>query len=145
MTVGIIGLGLIGGSMAKAYHATGHRVLGWNRSRPMLEFAMVAGAVDAELTEETIPECELLLVVLYPRASIDWLTKMAPHISKDTVVIDGCGTKRLVCEAGFRLARQYGFTFVGGHPMAGTHNSGFKYSKETMFKGAPHGAGTAFL
>ena len=137
-TIGIVGLGLIGGSMAKAYHAAGQdRVLGWNRSRSMLDFAIMSGAMDGELTEETIGECDLVLVALYPQATIDWLEQMAPHISKETIVIDCCGTKRLVCEAGFRLSRQYGFPFVGGHPMAGTHNSGFKYAKETMFKGAP--------
>ena len=137
MTVGIVGLGLIGGSMAKAYHAAGWTVLAWNRSQTMLDFAIMSGAVDAPLTEESIPRCDLLLVALYPDASIAWLERMAPHIAAHTVVIDGCGTKRLICEAGFRLAKAYGFTFVGGHPMAGTHNSGFKYAKETMFKGAP--------
>ena len=137
MTVGIVGLGLIGGSMAKAYHAAGWKVLAWNRSKSMLEFAILSGAADEELNEQTLPECDLLLVVLYPEASIAWLEQMAPHIAPHTLVIDGCGTKRLVCEAGFRLAEAHGFTFVGGHPMAGTHNSGFKFSKETMFKGAP--------
>ena len=137
MTVGIVGLGLIGGSMAKAYHAAGWRVLAWNRSKSILDFAMISGAVDAELNEATLPECDILLVVLYPDASISWLERMAPHIAAHTVVVDGCGTKRLVCEAGFRLAGEHGFTFVGGHPMAGTHNSGFKFAKETMFKGAP--------
>ena len=137
MTVGIVGLGLIGGSMAKAYHAGGWRVLAWNRSRSMLDFAMMSGAVDGILDEASLPECDLLLVVLYPDASIAWLERMAQHIASHTLVIDGCGTKRLICEAGFRLAKEHGFTFVGGHPMAGTHNSGFKYAKETMFKGAP--------
>ena len=138
MTVGIVGLGLIGGSIAKAYHADGQtRVLAWNRSRSMLEFAMLSGAVDGELNEESIAQCDLVLVALYPEATIEWLERMAPHIAKETIVLDCCGTKRLVCEAGFRLAAQYGFTFVGGHPMAGTHNSGFKYAKETLFKGAP--------
>ena len=137
MTVGIVGLGLIGGSMAKAYHAAGWQVLAWNRSKSMLDFAIMAGAVDAPLSEHNLSACDLLLVALYPDASITWLEQMAPHIASHTIVIDGCGTKRLICEAGFRLANEYGFTFVGGHPMAGTHNSGFKYAKETMFKGAP--------
>ena len=137
MTVGIVGLGLIGGSMAKAYHAAGWKVLAWNRSRSMLDFAILSGAVDAPLDETNLHECDILLVALYPDASITWLEQNAAYIAPHTVVIDGCGTKRLVCEAGFRLAEAHGFTFVGGHPMAGTHNSGFKYAKETMFKGAP--------
>ena len=52
MTVGIVGLGLIGGSFAKAYHETGARVLACNRSRDVLDFAVMSGAVDGELTEE---------------------------------------------------------------------------------------------
>ena len=138
MTVGIVGLGLIGGSMAKAYHAAGqHKVLAWNRSRSMLDFAMMSGAVDGELNEETIKQCDLLILVLYPQATIEYLEKMAPYIAKETIVIDGCGTKQQVCEAGFRLAKQYGFTFVGGHPMAGSQFSGFKYSRATLFQGQP--------
>lgn len=138
MTVGIVGLGLIGGSMAKAYHADGqHRVLAWNRSRSILDFAMLSNVVSGELNEETISQCDLLILALYPQATTQYLEQMAPHIAKETIVIDACGTKQRVCEAGFRLAAQYGFTFLGGHPMAGTHNSGFKYATATMFVGAP--------
>lgn len=137
MTVGILGLGLIGGSLAKAYHEAGHRVLAYNRSRSVTEFAMLANAVDEELTEENIGSCELLLLALYPRACIDYLEKMGALISKTAVVLDCCGTKREICAACFPIAQQHGWLFVGGHPMAGTHFSGFKYSQSTMFKGAP--------
>ncbi|MBQ4566309.1 MAG: prephenate dehydrogenase [Oscillospiraceae bacterium] len=137
MTVGILGLGLIGGSLAKAYHEAGHRVLAYNRSRSVTEFAMLANAVDEELTEENIGSCELLLLALYPRACIDYLEKMGALISKTAVVLDCCGTKRDICAACFPMAQQHGWLFVGGHPMAGTHFSGFKYSRSTMFKGAP--------
>ena len=137
MTVGILGLGLIGGSLAKAYHEAGHRVLAYNRSRSVTEFAMLANAVDEELTEENIGSCDLLLLALYPRACIDYLEKMGALISKTAVVLDCCGTKRDICAACFPLAQQHGWLFVGGHPMAGTHFSGFKYSRSTMFKGAP--------
>ena len=137
MIVGILGLGLIGGSLAKAYHEDGHRVLAYNRSRSVTEFAMLANAVDEELTEENIGTCDLLLLALYPRACIDYLQKMGAHISKSAVVIDCCGTKRDICAACFPMAQRHGWLFVGGHPMAGTHFSGFKYSRATMFKGAP--------
>ena len=137
MIVGILGLGLIGGSLAKAYHEDGHRVLAYNRSRSVTEFAMLANAVDEELTEENIGTCDLLLLALYPRACIDYLQKMGAHISKTAVVIDCCGTKRDICAACFPMAQRHGWLFVGGHPMAGTHFSGFKYSRATMFKGAP--------
>jgi len=136
MTVGIIGLGLIGGSMAKAYSQT-DTVLGWDIDTPILEYARLKGAVAGILTDEKLPSCDLLFIGLYPQASIAWLREKAPLIAKETVVIDLCGTKRTVCEAGFSLAAQYGFTFVGGHPMAGRQFSGFKYSRSDLFHGAP--------
>ena len=137
MTVGIVGLGLISGSMAKAYAAAGHKVLADNRNKTILEFAMMSGDVTAPLTAENLPECELVLVGLPPEASIAWIQNHGADFGKQTIVIDLCGTKRVVCEACFPVAQQYGFTFVGGHPMAGTHNSGFKYAKATLFKNAP--------
>ena len=137
MTVGIVGLGLIGGSFAQAYHAAGERVLAWNRTRSVLDFAMLDGGVDGELTEENIADCDLVLVTLYPAAAIEYLTRMAPHIGPKPLVIDCCGTKRVVCEAVFPLAEQYGFTYVGGHPMAGTQFSGYKYARENLYQGAP--------
>lgn len=137
MTVGIVGLGLIGGSFAKAYHAAGERVLGWNRTRSVLDFAMLDGGVDGELNEETIAGCDLVLVTLYPAAAIEYLERMGPYIGKKPLVIDCCGTKRVVCEACFPLAERCGFTYIGGHPMAGTHNSGYKYARANLYHGAP--------
>lgn len=137
MTVGIVGLGLIGGSFAKAYKEAGHRVLAWNRSRSVLDFALMAGDADAALTEDNISDCDLVLLCIYPQAAIDWLTVMAPHVGKKPVVIDCCGTKRVVCAACFKLAEEYGFTYLGGHPMAGTHNSGLKYARANLYHGAP--------
>jgi len=137
MIVGIVGLGLISGSMAKAYSAACHTVLADNRNKTILDFAMLDGDVSAPLNEENIKTCDLILVGLPPEASIRWIEAHAHEIASHTVVMDLCGTKRVVCSACFPLAAQYGFTFVGGHPMAGTHNSGFKYAKENLFKGAP--------
>lgn len=137
MTVGVVGLGLIGGSFAKAYHDAGWRVLACNRSRSTLDFAVMSGAVDGELTAETARECDLILLSLYPEASIAWLRRSAAAIDPHTVVVDACGTKRVVCAACFPIAAQYGFTYVGGHPMAGTHNSGFKYARANLYHGAP--------
>jgi len=136
LTVGVVGMGLMGGSFAKAYHEAGHKVLGWNRSRDTLEIAMMNGVIDDELNEQTIGGCDLIIIALYPQATIDYLRNMAPYIATHTVVIDTCGVKRRVCEECFPIAREYGFTFVGGHPMAGTQFSGYKYSRATMYKGA---------
>ena len=137
MTVGIVGLGLIGGSFAKAYHETGATVLAWNRSRSVLDFAVMSGTVDAELTEENIASCDLVLIALYPEATIDWFRRMAPHIGPHPVVLDCGGTKRTICAACFPIAEEYGVTFLGGHPMAGTQFSGFKNAKANMYHGAP--------
>lgn len=137
MTVGIVGLGLIGGSFAKAYHEAGERVLAWNRSRAVLDFALLDGGVDAELSDAELPECDLILITVYPDAAVDWLRQKAPLIGKKPLVIDCCGTKRTVCEAAFPLAREHGFCFIGGHPMAGTHKSGYKYARASLYRGAP--------
>ena len=137
MTVGICGIGLIGGSMAKAYKEAGHTVLAFDKNESALGYAQLAGIADGVLVRETIPTCDLIFIALYPSASAKYLTEIAPIINKDTVVIDLCGTKKQICECGFALAKQYGFTFVGGHPMAGTQYSGIKYSKATLFKNAP--------
>lgn len=137
MTVGIVGLGLIGGSFVKAYHEAGHRVLAWNRSRSPLDYAKLNGDVHGELTEKTVSDCDLILLCIYPEAAIAWLREMAPYIGRKPVVIDCCGTKRVVCAACFPMAEQYGFTYLGGHPMAGTHNSGYKYARGDLFHGAP--------
>ncbi len=137
MIVGIVGLGLIGGSFAKAYHEAGWKVLAHNRSRSVLDFAKISGAVDDELTHENISECDLVLITVYPAATARYLEAAAPHIGKKPVVIDCCGTKRVVCKACFPLAEKYGFTYLGGHPMAGNQYSGFKYADKDLYRGAP--------
>ena len=137
MNVGILGLGLIGGSLARAYALEGHTVYAIQRNESMLSFAMLAGAVHGKLTEETIPQCDLILLAIYPDGSASWLEKNAHLVRKDALVIDCCGIKTEICQRCFPLAEEYGFTFVGGHPMAGSQFSGFKYSRASLFKGQP--------
>lgn len=137
MKVGILGLGLIGGSMARAYALEGHTVYAAETNESMLSFAMLAGAVHGKLDEETIPQCDLILLAIYPDGSASWLEQNAPFVSKDALVMDCCGVKQEVCRRCFPEAKEYGFTFVGGHPMAGSQFSGFKYSRATLYNGAP--------
>ena len=137
MTVGIVGLGLIGGSFAKAYHAAGHTVLAFDTDRSTYDFAVLSGTVNGPLTDETLSTCDLILIAVIPSAAVGYLKQHAAHIGPKPVVIDCCGTKRVVCTACFPLAEQFGLTYLGGHPMAGTHNSGFKYATATMFHNAP--------
>ena len=134
MRVGIVGLGLIGGSFAKAYHAAGWEVLAMNRSRSVLEFAKLSGDVNGELTCDNISSCDLVLLTIYPEACITALRELAPYICEKPLVIDCCGTKRVVCEACFPVADEYGFTFVGGHQMAGKKFSGYEYSTGDLYR-----------
>lgn len=137
MIVGILGLGLIGGSLARAYAKSGHTVYVCEQDASMLEFAQLAGVVHGQLDDKTIADCDLILLAVYAQASAEWLESHAPHIQHHTVVIDCCGIKTNICDRCFPLAEKYGFTFIGGHPMAGSHHSGFKYSRSNLFQSAP--------
>ena len=137
MNVGILGLGLIGGSLARAYAKAGHKVLVYDQDEQMVSFAELAGVVHGRLNESTIPQCELILLAIFAGGSASWLQNNAMYISADTLVIDCCGIKKQICQICFPLAEKYGFTFLGGHPMAGSHHAGFKYSRSNLFQGAP--------
>ena len=143
MKIGIVGLGLIGGSMAKAYRAHADalsldfEIYGYDINSTIVDFARLDGTLDGELDSKTLPLCDLVFIALYPVESIGYMQENAALFKKTATVIDLCGTKVQVCRAGFALAQEHGFTFIGGHPMAGTHHSGNKYSKATMFRGAP--------
>ena len=136
MVVGVVGLGLIGGSAAKAFKAAGATVLACDINEPIVSYAQLEGVVDGVLNAESITSCNLLLLTATPKAVVGYLRDNAQLINPQTLVIDFCGTKRNVCTLGFSLAAQHGFTFVGGHPMAGLQYSGYKYSKATLFSGA---------
>jgi prephenate dehydrogenase len=136
MIVGVVGLGLIGGSAAKAYKAAGHTIYAYDINESVTGFARLEGIVDDELSAANIAACDLLLLTATPNASAGYLEKNASGISPKALVVDFCGTKEMICSLGFALAKEYGFTFVGGHPMAGLQFSGYKYSKATLFNGA---------
>jgi prephenate dehydrogenase len=137
MIIGIVGIGLIGGSLAKAYKSdSGNTVYGYDTDKSVLDIAKAADAIDEELNESNIGKCDFILIAIYPMATVRYLKNMAPYISKNTLVMDCCGTKRMVCKACFEIAKNYGFTFAGGHPMAGKQSSGFKYSSPVLFKDA---------
>lgn len=137
MTVGILGLGLIGGSLARAFSKCNHTVLAYDRDESILAFAQLAEAVHGKLDASNINNCDLILLSVYADASATWLENNAGYIRRNTLVIDCCGIKEEICRRCFPVAAKYGFTFVGGHPMAGSHNSGFKYSRSNLFQGAP--------
>ena len=134
--VGVVGLGLMGGSFAKAEHEGGREVYAWNRTHATVELAEIE-TIDGELTDDVIPTCELVILAGYPQFSIDWLQRKADLVSPGAIVIDAVGVKRVICEKCFAIAEGRNWTFVGCHPMAGTQYSGFAHSRATMFKGAP--------
>ena len=137
MNVGILGLGLIGGSMARAFSKAGHTVFAAEQDKSIATFAQLAGAIHGTLNADTIPDCELILLAIYPGGCIRWLEENGALISPNALVMDLCGVKEELCGRCFPIAERYGFTFVGGHPMAGSHNSGFKASRSNLFQGAP--------
>lgn len=134
--VGVVGLGLIGGSFARALHRGGTEVLAWNRTRSIYELARVE-TVDGELEGDAVGTCELIVLTTYPAHSVAWLEEHAHLVSPDAVVIDACGVKRGLCERCLAVAAGHGFTFVGAHPMAGTQYSGFAHARADLFEGAP--------
>lgn len=136
MVVGIVGLGLIGGSAAKAFKAAGHTIYAYDINESVTGFACLENIVDEELSTTNLYSCDLLLLTATPNASANYLEKNAAGISPEALVVDFCGTKKMICSLGFALAKKHGFTFVGGHPMAGLQFSGYKYSKATLFNGA---------
>lgn len=141
---GIVGLGLIGGSFARGYAQAGVRVLAWDPDEDVMVAASM-GTVSGELNEETLGECDIIVLACYPEACIEWLEAHAQALAEATdtqaimgpVVIDTVGIKGIVCERAFNLARENGFYFVGAHPMAGTQFSGYAHSRADLFEGAP--------
>lgn len=137
MNIGIVGLGLIGGSMAKSAKArTGHTVWGIDLDRETMTLARLCGAIDAPLTDENLPGCDLILVAVCPGAAVRWITEHAPRISQRAAVVDLCGVKRAVVGAVTPVAAQYGFAYIGGHPMAGKEWGGFSNADGALFAGA---------
>ncbi len=137
MTIGIVGLGLIGGSLAKAFKFnTNHTVLACDIDEVSYKRAVLVNAVDGKLSDENIGECDFLFVALYPEATVNYMKEKAPLIKREAIVIDCCGVKEYVCAPLFELAEKYGFDYIGGHPMAGRQFSGFRYAEVNLFNGA---------
>ena len=137
MNVGIVGLGLIGGSMAKSTKArTGHTVWGADLDKETMTMARMCGAIDAPLTDENLPQCDLILVAIRPAAAVEWVRTHASLIAPSAILVDLCGVKRTVVSAITPIARERGFAYIGGHPMAGRERGGFTASSEDLYVGA---------
>ena len=137
MIVGIVGLGLIGGSMAKSIkNRTAHTVYGADLNAETMTMARMCGAIDAPLTAENLPECDLVLVAIRPGAAVEWVQQNAACISKSAILVDLCGVKRTVVEAITPIAAEHGFAYIGGHPMAGRERGGFTAATDDLYVGA---------
>lgn len=134
MKIAVVGLGLIGGSLAHTLRVrTPHTLYGADTDPAVLADALAKGVLDAPLTEALLAQCDLVALALFPDAAVAWLAAHAPQLAQKTVVFDCAGTKSAVCGAGFALAQRYGFTFFGGHPMAGTEHSGWAAARDGLF------------
>ena len=137
MNVAIVGLGLIGGSMAKSIkNRTAHAVWGADLNSETMTMARMCGAIDAPLTAENLPECDLVLVAIRPGAAVEWVRQNAARISKSAILVDLCGVKRTVVEAITPIAAEHGFAYIGGHPMAGRERGGFTAATDDLYAGA---------
>ena len=137
MNVGIVGLGLIGGSMAQSIKSrTAHTVSGIARSEDTLMMARMCGAIDAPLTDDNLPQCNLIFLAIRPGAAIEWTRSHADHIAKSAILVDLCGVKRVVVDALAPIAEEHGFSYIGGNPMAGKERGGFTSSTEDLYVGA---------
>ncbi len=137
MKVAVIGLGLIGGSMAKALKDnTSHEVYGMDINESVVLKAKLIGAVDGELNDEILAECDRVIIALYPESTVEFLQSKAGIIKKGAAVIDCSGVKRYVFTPAHDLAIKHGFEFIGGHPMAGVERWGFDSSFGMLFNNA---------
>ena len=137
MKIAIVGLGIIGGSYCKALKAhTTHTVIGINRTQSVAQKALQVGAIDIIGTPETLHEADIIVLCMYPQACVDFLRENGRYIRSDAVVTDAAGIKTALCPQLKELSEEFGFTYVGSHPMAGKEKNGFEASDENLFMGA---------
>jgi len=137
MKIGVIGLGLIGGSIAKALRVqTPHDVVGYDTCEATRAAACASGTLQGILSLDDLASCQVLILALPPVACLAFLRERAKTIVQGTLVVDCCGVKRTICKAGFDAAAKRGFHFIGGHPMAGREFSGFQAAQATLFNRA---------
>ena len=137
MNIGIVGLGLIGGSMAKSIkEKTSHTVFGYDKNEETMFLAKMTKGIDAPLSRDNLGECDMLMIAIRPDYAVQWVQEHAAEIGKGTIVVDLCGVKRAVVSEITPLARKYGFRYIGGHPMAGKEVAGYGNAASHLFDGA---------
>lgn len=137
MKIAVVGMGLIGGSLCRAFHHyTPHKVLGTTRNHKTVEFALSVGAIDEELTD--LREPDVTFIALPPQATLDYLTSHVEDFRPGSIVADICGVKAPIVSAVDQLYYDHGIHYVGTHPMAGKETAGFANSEVDMYKNASY-------
>lgn len=135
--VAIVGLGLMGGSMAMAIRAnTDCTVYGWNRTQAVTDAAIAQGVLDGYADEAVLKEADVLIISLYPQSTVDFLLEHMPHLKKGCIIVDLVGVKQFLADQLTEPAREAGVHFIGGHPMAGKEFSGYAFASADLFAGA---------
>ncbi len=135
----LVGLGLIGGSLAKALRAnTQHEVLGIDTDEDSLLDACACGAVDGKATKGDLKEADIVYLCVYPEAAVEFVRQYGKCLKPGCIVTDTCGVKGKICSELKREQENCEFYFVAGHPMAGKEFSGFPASDPSIFVGASY-------
>lgn len=132
----IVGLGLLGGSYAKALSSNGYKVSAITKNQEDIEFALKEKMIaygTTEVEEKLIKSADLIIFALYPKIFLEWVENYGHLIDEDTVVTDVTGVKGSIV---FLVQEKLKAEFISAHPMAGREASGIKNSDPEIFKGA---------
>lgn len=133
-TIVIVGLGLIGGSVALSLSSTGkYTVLGIDTNPTTAKQAVERGAVSVCGGAELLEQADVVVIALSPQSTIRFLQQHIARIPKGAVVTDVCGIKRAVVSECEPLCEAHDVRFVGGHPMAGKERNGFENACADLF------------
>jgi len=137
MNIAIIGLGLIGGSLAKAIKKnTDNFVFGYDIDNTVLYKAKLLDAIDTELDTSKLKECDMVIAALYPDETVKFIKDNLDNFKENAIITDCCGIKEKICKEIRPLLQDRSFSFIGVHPMAGREYSGFDYAKGDLFNNA---------
>lgn len=140
MKIAIIGLGLIGGSMARRLR--GFRdctIAAYNRTKESLDIAMSDGVIDEAYSNpgDAMENADLIIMCLYPQLNIDFVRENVDRIKSGAVITDVTGVKGFIIKEMQKILPET-VDFIGGHPMAGREVGGYKSSTDTLFDNAPY-------
>ena len=135
----VVGLGLIGGSIAKAIKLrTDHTVLGIDVSEDTLLDACSCGAIDGKAGQEDLRTADMVYLCIYPESALEFVKAYGGELKENCILTDACGIKGEICRGVERHRGTGKYVFVAGHPMAGKELSGFAASDAGIFIGASY-------